>query len=1056
MRPWGPAVAEPLVALQVRGHPLAEARSVPGPSRYGVLRRALVVHALLDAERAWAAGVVLEVVDGAVVSERLVAGSRWSRAELGDRAPTLSTQCGPGGDYRPRVAEQWRVGRLLRQLGYRLGAAVVAADPAEVLGGLAQDWPRADKMPAAWSLLLPGLADEDGKKYGDAPRVLAEPRDGAVTLSWGSISKVAGQERPPQPGPFVSAMQLGRALLGETRGMRTWALVDMADKWGVELPNPPELGGGELGRLRSEAYGIVELYGRLCDELDRLDLGVGVELGSAGGVASALLRAGGVGPLAPKLAGVEPRHLGAAASAFHGGWVGAQVLATPVPAAKVDRASAYLRAASAVGAQSFLVAERIEAGPDDEAADLLAELAQGSRPVTSADVGRLGAALVRVVPSGHLAWVSVVRGKEGRLELAPAHLPDGTWSWALDALGAAMLDGGLAPIAEAVRFRPVGRQDGLGEVRLPGGTTVSWVTDDLAAAMVADRATVRADEALPVWQRDQRAGLAKGAAVALWFGTLARLDVEQAFVTVEDRVLGPEGAELTRRAKSVERPGPWTWLGLAGMVTAAARFELARLVAEVHRRGGTVLSTLTDCALLPMTHAAEPELVPCTGGPHRLPDGGEAIRALPRAEVEGMLAALDDDLPGPAWKREAGFHRPALAVVLGTGRYAMLGAETLDAIVASEAGLGGLFRDPTPEAPRDTKGRAAWAVAGTVAAARAVVTGQPVAAPAWASRPKLRTGRADRPAEAERLATVVPGPVRPFTPYLTAGAPPFGRAVSVDGGASWWGLDAGDFGVGEGVELLATDDEPLSELADELGVEPVIAGALGDLLQPDRRRAPGVQPVAPVRSTASLLRVVGRQGSALLAGRFAPLTRAVDELATFGGDELPAALVEEARQLDGPALARAAHLPLRTAQAFLAGRPLAPANRDRLRKAALRGKLEPTGPVRRMPRKRRCPRCSETLRVEGVEFRCPSKWCGWWAGPCSDCGIELHGRRDYFTRQDGRLMCGCLVRALKARLEEQAKAARPPTGYCPRCKEWADEDGWCLCPGSGPERQAAS
>jgi hypothetical protein len=156
------------------------------------------------------------------------------------------------------------------------------------------------------------------------------------------------------------------------------------------------------------------------------------------------------------------------------------------------------------------------------------------------------------------------------------------WRWACDVLAGARWSGGeLPPVSDGVRLVAVGLQAGLGTVRLPSGRIVDLATEDLALAIAEDRQRIAADTSLPEWRRHLLDGMAKRLAVAMWFGNLARIDREPQSKVVDDYGLGPDGELLVSRGRTIERPGPWCSLALAGMVTACARLVVADTIAGI-------------------------------------------------------------------------------------------------------------------------------------------------------------------------------------------------------------------------------------------------------------------------------------------------------------------------------------------------------------------------------------------------------------------------------------------------------------------------------------------
>jgi hypothetical protein len=78
---------------------------------------------------------------------------------------------------------------------------------------------------------------------------------------------------------------------------------------------------------------------------------------------------------------------------------------------------------------------------------------------------------------------------------------------------------------------------------------------------------------------------------------------------------------------------------LAATITGTARLLLGLAQAHVEARGGTYVGCDTDS--LQIVSSEPGGLIPCPGGPGRMPDGSEAVRALSWAEVDEVLAGLE-------------------------------------------------------------------------------------------------------------------------------------------------------------------------------------------------------------------------------------------------------------------------------------------------------------------------------------------------------------------------------------------------------------------------------
>ncbi len=511
----------------------------------------------------------------------------------------------PGARRRIGLLSRSDAGRLLRTYGYRRGHAVVTAGAARQLAGLAESWTESSSRPGTWSLGLAGLGGpyrgRAFKVYRDAPAVLLTPVGDAVLARWsgtapGEAPTDARRKRPPaRRGPFVDVLGTGAAISGRT-------VSDLACTCATFGVGPPEPGDHPLDRLRAEARAICRLYLAELAFIDELDLGLDPStLASTGGVATALLREAGVPAFAGRLDLPAPV-AGASASAFTGGLGAAFVVHVPVPGVEADMSGTFARAASAAGAQDLFVAERVLVEDALEwVPGLLSEIVGGSSFLDRQTLRRVGRTLVWAEPAGHVLAVKALYDDGARLAMAPTDLSG--WWWASDLLaGAQLADGALPPITAAVELVPVGIVPGLRPVRLLTGRVVDLCRDDLALALLDERAAVKVDEGLPAWRRDLVDGLLKRLAVATFYGNLARIDRERVAVPALDEGLGTDGERVGVVHPYAERPGPYTSLALAGMVTAMARLMACRAIARIEGAGGAVLALTIDSLLVAATH----------------------------------------------------------------------------------------------------------------------------------------------------------------------------------------------------------------------------------------------------------------------------------------------------------------------------------------------------------------------------------------------------------------------------------------------------------------------
>ena len=85
------------------------------------------------------------------------------------------------------------------------------------------------------------------------------------------------------------------------------------------------------------------------------------------------------------------------------------------------------------------------------------------------------------------------------------------------------------------------------------------------------------------------------------------------------------------RSRRVEAPGRWFNPLIATLVSSGGRLLLATAISLLHRQGGEYALCDTDSLFAVATRNGG--LIRCPGGPHRLPDGSEAVFAFSHEQV---------------------------------------------------------------------------------------------------------------------------------------------------------------------------------------------------------------------------------------------------------------------------------------------------------------------------------------------------------------------------------------------------------------------------------------
>ena len=631
-----------------------------------------------------------------------------------------------------------------------------------------------------------------------------------------------------------------------------------------------------------------------------------------------------------------PRIQGALGAAFFGGWSAMNIQHTPVPAALFDLSGAYAWSHAVQDLQRFRVAKRVETRSVlkevralVKTLDLRAMLIVGDVPFEGRPT------LVRLIPTGSEILVTkpVRRGRE-RMVVAPTDLGGAAnWWWLNDVLAGVALGGSFPTLLlEAREFVPISVREGIGPVRLPGGSRVDPRHDDLGAVAREERHRVRDDDSMPAWQRHLLEGQLRLLGSTLDFGNPSRVDRTTVRTPVADCAITPTGELIELWTPHPEQPGPNFDLLVAGSVTSRVRLAMASSIAGLHAESGEWLHAATDSLLIAVTHKDEAEFVPCHGGSERR-NRRRGLVALPIRRVEEVLKAT-----GAPWRCQHGGETPMLGYVAGIYKYQLIDPTTREG-VATESALGGNYLDPTGTGEKNVEGQFAWAVEASLAVARTGISdgrsglSREIDLPQWANLPALRPGVASTMEQIERLERAFPeARIRPFTPFLTAVVDQLRSAratpitLDVDLPPEQW-LDAHWVDAKSGNPLILTTGEcPMSgqvrvatirdvihqwRIPDDPSTEAV--EAVDDILEPGLRR------VLPVRSRPELVELVGKEGDDLLSLMHDPLAEPGDELTVYRRSDPWPSVREAASLIEPDELKRRLPVSARTLERALAG-----------------------------------------------------------------------------------------------------------------------------------------
>jgi hypothetical protein len=116
------------------------------------------------------------------------------------------------------------------------------------------------------------------------------------------------------------------------------------------------------------------------------------------------------------------------------------------------------------------------------------------------------------------------------------------------------------------------------------------------------------------------------------YGIYAEMNRQESDKKVNVTCHGIDAEPYTCRVTHPDVPGVYCFPPLASLITGAARLMLALLEHCITKEGGTYAMEDTDSMAIVATKRGE--FIPCPGGPERMKDGREAVKALSWKQVE--------------------------------------------------------------------------------------------------------------------------------------------------------------------------------------------------------------------------------------------------------------------------------------------------------------------------------------------------------------------------------------------------------------------------------------
>lgn len=298
-----------------------------------------------------------------------------------------------------------------------------------------------------------------------------------------------------------------------------------------------------------------------------------------------------------------------------------------------------------------------------------------------------------VKPAGDILPVRSLYSDSGdtNIGLNPLCSEEPIWYAGPDLAASKLLTGNAPTIIQAFRLVPQSIQAGMKPTSI-GTRKIDPAEDDFFRAIIEERKT------LP--DKHPHYLLLKIIANSLYgiFAELNKFEYGKNKAKQLDVFSGEHRFNQTTRV--VERPGRWQFPPAAALITAGGRLLLAILERMVQKRDGAYLLTDTDSMLFVADKTGG--LVPCPGGPFKMPDGAPAVKAMTWEQVEEICSKLnrlnpyDQTVVGRLLKIEdcnydrAGTQRQLYGLAVSAKRYVVYarGKSRLQIIKPSEHGLG--------------------------------------------------------------------------------------------------------------------------------------------------------------------------------------------------------------------------------------------------------------------------------------------------------------------------------------------------------------------------------
>ncbi len=507
----------------------------------------------------------------------------------------------------------------------RLGAVIVCFNAPFDLSRLALEYREARNKNTGWSMVM---WEYKGKPDKLKPRLRIKPKDSRsafINLAGGDPSK-----RLVYQGRFLDLSVLGWALRNRHLDLNGF-LRSFGLKGKMQHEPTGRVTKEELQYGRRDVERTVELLNAMKTEYEGFPLKLTPESAmSAASITKAFLDEMRIKQPVQKFT-VPDDTYGKCMQAYYGGRSEIRIRHEEVPVVVCDTTSEYPSVAALFNLWSLLIAADVKVEEcTAQARDVLDRA--GLETLLDSSTWRELAFFACIEPTGDILPVRSLYGETGNTNIGvnPLTSEEPIWYAGPDLASSKLKAKRTPKILQAFRLVPYGLQDGMKTTSI-GKRKFDPAKDDFFRVVIEERKNL--PKSHPHYL------LLKIIANSLYgiFAELNKHEYGEKRPKQVDVFSGEHKHEETTFA--VERPGRWQFPPAAALITAGGRLMLVILERMVEEKKGTYLLTDTDSMLF--VAAKERRLVPCPGGPYKMPDGTPAIEAIAWKEVEEIAAKLN-------------------------------------------------------------------------------------------------------------------------------------------------------------------------------------------------------------------------------------------------------------------------------------------------------------------------------------------------------------------------------------------------------------------------------